>query len=68
MNPLVDLNPNTPLQTVPFHLIQNEHYLSAFDKGIEWAEKDINTIILNTQVPNFENTIEALENSGELLD
>lgn len=68
MNPLVDLNPNTPLQTIPFHLIQNEHYLSAFDKGIELAENDINTIIQNTQLPNFENTIEALENSGELLD
>jgi Zn-dependent oligopeptidase len=68
MNPLIDLNPNTPLQTIPFNLIQNDHYLSAFDKGIELAEKDIDSIIQNTQEPNFKNTIEALENSGELLD
>ena len=68
MNPLFELNPNTPLQTIPFHLIQNEHYLPAFEKGIEWAEKDIEAIIQNSESPNFKNTIEALENSGELLD
>lgn len=68
MNPLFELNPNTPFGTIPFNLITNEHYLPAFDKAIELAEQEIEAIIQNPERPNFQNTIVALENCGELLD
>ena len=51
----------------PFELINEEHYLPAFDKAIDEHTKEIKQIIDNKEVPNFENTINALENSGELL-
>ena len=51
----------------PFELIKEEHYMPAFDKAIDEHTKEIKQIIDNREVPNFENTINALENSGELL-
>ena len=51
----------------PFESIKEEHYLPAFDKAIEEHSKEIKLIIENKETPSFENTINALENSGELL-
>ncbi len=51
----------------PFELIKEEHYMPAFDKAIEEHAKEIKLIIDNKETPTFENTINALENSGELL-
>lgn len=58
---------NTPHGTIPFDLIKIEHYMPAFEKGIEENKKEIEAIINNPQAPTFENTIIALENSGKLL-
>ncbi|NWF88470.1 MAG: M3 family metallopeptidase [Ignavibacteriaceae bacterium] len=58
---------NTPHQTPPFDEIKNEHYLPAFEDGITKQKAEIDEIINNTEKPTFENTIEALEKSGELL-
>jgi len=58
----------TPFSTAPFSLIKNEHYKPAFIKGIELAREEIDTIINNKEVPTFENTIEALDFSGQTLD
>jgi len=54
-------------QTAPFHLIKEEHYLPAFKEAMKQGKKEIDTIIANTAQPTFSNTIEALENSGQLL-
>lgn len=51
----------------PFDKIKIEHYEPAFLKGIEEQNKDIEAIINNTEAPTFENTIVALDNSGEIL-
>ena len=51
----------------PFELIKEEHYIPAFDKAIEEHAKEIKLIIDNKETPTFENTINALENSGEFL-
>lgn len=51
----------------PFDLIKEEHYIPAFDKAIAEHEKEIELIVSNKEFPDFENTINALENSGELL-
>lgn len=51
----------------PFDKIKVEHYEPAFLKGIEEQNKEIEAIVNNPEVPTFENTIVALDNSGEIL-
>lgn len=58
---------NTKYQSIPFSEIKNEHYMPAFLEGIKQAENEIDEIVENTATPDFKNTIEALENNGELL-
>jgi peptidyl-dipeptidase Dcp len=57
----------TPFQTPPFNEIKDEHYLPAFEEGIKQKESEIFNITGNKEIPNFNNTIEALEKSGQLL-
>ena len=52
----------------PFHLITNEHFEPAIRKGIAAQIAEIDAIVRNPEPPTFENTILALEESGELLD
>ncbi len=59
---------NTPYNTAPFSKIKDDHYLPAFTKAIADAKAEIDTIVNNDAAPTFENTIEALEFSGEKLD
>lgn len=59
---------NTPFDVPPFDKIKVEHYLPAFEKGLQEAYNDIKKITENKQPPTFKNTIEALEFSGELLN
>ncbi len=58
---------NTPYDVPPFDKIKEEHYLPAFERGLKEAYADIKKIADNKQAPNFANTIEALEFSGDLL-
>ena len=58
----------TPHGTVPFDLIKTEHFKPAILEGIHQQNKKIDGIINNTAKPTFRNTIEAYENSGELLE
>ncbi|MBQ3382818.1 MAG: M3 family metallopeptidase [Bacteroidales bacterium] len=51
-----------------FDKIREDDYLPAFRKAIEQAYKDVDAITSNPEPPTFENTIEALEFSGKLLD
>lgn len=64
-NPLLT-NFNTPYNSVPFDLIKAEDFKQAIDSALLIAKKEIQEIIDNTETPNFENTIIALERSGEL--
>lgn len=59
---------DTQHNTAPFSKIKNEDFLPAFKTAIESAKKEINVIVNNTEKPTFENTIEALDYSGEELD
>ncbi|MFR9166675.1 MAG: M3 family metallopeptidase [Dysgonomonas sp.] len=59
---------NTPKGTPPFDLIRTEHYEPAFTKGIEDNLNDINYIAFSATVPSFGNTIQALDESGQLLN
>lgn len=57
----------TEYQIPPFDKIKAEHYIPAFEKGIEEARAEIKAIVNNPEEPTFDNTILALDNSGKLL-
>ncbi|MHC4324784.1 MAG: M3 family metallopeptidase, partial [Planctomycetota bacterium] len=59
---------NTPFQTPPFDEIKDEHFMPAFLEAMEAEKAEVEAIANNQQEPTFENTLEALEKSGELLD
>lgn len=63
MNPLLN-----PFDTAPFSKIKDEHFKPAFLEAIEAARKEIDAITDNPNDPTFENTIEALEFTGQHLD
>jgi len=58
---------DTPFQVPPYDEIREEHYLPAFEKGIAEEKNDVAAIIDNPEDPTFENTIVALDATGELL-
>ena len=58
---------DTPFETPPFEEIKEAHYMPAFMEGIKQQQQDIDAIVNNPENPSFENTIEALDNSGDLL-
>ncbi len=57
----------TPYATPDFDKIRFEHYEPAFRKGIEQQNNEIRAIVQNPNAPTFENTVVALDNSGETL-
>ena len=59
---------NTKHNTAPFSQIKLEDYQPAFIENIAKAKAEIDAIINNPEVPTFENTIVALDFSGEPLD
>lgn len=59
---------STPYNTAPFSKIKNKHFLPAFKKAIENSKTEIDAITSNFEAPNFKNTLEALDFSGEQLD
>ena len=65
-NPLLE-NFNTPFDSAPFSKIKNEDYKPAFEQAIKEAKAEIDAITSNPEAPTFQNTIEAMELSGEKL-
>ncbi|TAE29834.1 MAG: M3 family peptidase [Cytophagales bacterium] len=57
----------TPHETAPFNLIKNEHYLPAIKEGMTLGRKEIDAIANNPAQPSFDNTIVALERTGDQL-
>ncbi|OIO11522.1 MAG: peptidase M3 [Flavobacteriaceae bacterium CG1_02_35_72] len=66
-NPLLQAF-NTPFQTAPFSIIKTAHFKPAFKKAIILAKQEIDAIVNNNEAPTFENTIVALDFSGNTLD
>lgn len=56
-----------PYQAPPFDVIDDSHYRPAFDEGVRQQRAEIRAIIDNPQPASFANTLEALEQSGQLL-
>ena len=59
---------NTAYQSAPFSQIQMSDYQPAFETTLAAARAEIDTITNNPEQPTFENTIEALDFSGQTLD
>ena len=58
---------NTPHGIAPFAEITIDHYREGMLKGMEEQKAEIEAIVNNSEAPTFENTILALDKSGELL-
>ncbi|WP_025892591.1 M3 family metallopeptidase [Phocaeicola barnesiae] len=58
----------SPYGSPDFDRIQLADYEPAFLKGIEQQNQEIKAIVENPEAPTFENTIVALDNSGEILN
>lgn len=59
---------NTPFNIPPFDQIRPEHFKPAVENAIEVARAEIDKIVACDTEPGFANTIEALEQAGELLN
>ncbi|MFC4478334.1 M3 family metallopeptidase [Flavobacterium chungangensis] len=58
----------TKHNTAPFSQIKIEDYVPAFNEGIVLAKAEIDAIVNNPDAPTFENTIVAMDFSGDILD
>ncbi|SEH57969.1 M3 family metallopeptidase [Tardiphaga sp. OK245] len=57
----------TPFETPPFDEIKPEHFMPAFEQAFFDHSAEIAAIVNDPAVPDFANTITALERSGKLL-
>ncbi|MBU0941875.1 MAG: M3 family metallopeptidase [Bacteroidetes bacterium] len=58
----------TKYDTAPFSQIKNEDYAPAIQEGIALAKAEIDAIVNNPEAPTFENTIVAMDYTGDILD
>lgn len=65
-NPLVQKS-TLQYQTIPFDKIKDEDFVPAFKEGLKQHDVEIDAITNNTDAPTFENTVLAIELSGEVL-
>ena len=66
-NPLLTES-NLPLGYPRFDAIRTEHFAPAFERGMAEQRKEIEAIAKNADKPRFDNTIVAMERSGQLLE
>ena len=69
---MADANPLLSPATLPYGLpdyreIAPEHYLPAFEEAFAEHRREIDAITRVRSMPTFENTVVALERSGDLL-
>ena len=58
---------DTPFEAIPFDKIELSHIIPAIKHGIAVEQQQIDAIVENVAQPTFENTIEALEGTGEII-
>jgi peptidyl-dipeptidase Dcp len=59
---------STPFEMPPFEDIKAAHFPEAFNQAFTHHKDEIQAIASQTQAPSFQNTLLALEASGELLN
>src|SRR5690625_492433 len=65
-NPLL-ASSDLPYQLPPFHRIDLAHFRPAFEHGMTEQQADVEAIATNREPATFENTVVALERSGQAL-
>ena len=65
-NPLL-AESSLPFNYPPFDLIRDEHFLPAFEQGMDERLAQVQVIAGSADAPTFDNTIVALERAGALL-
>lgn len=65
-NPLLGLS-TLPYHFPPFDRFRNEHFMPAFEIGMAEGRAEIERIAANPAAPTFDNTIVAMERSGQTL-
>lgn len=58
----------TPFGVPPFDAIKAEHFLPAIEEAVAQHDREVKAIAGSAAPPTFENTIEALDASGRLLE
>lgn len=66
-NPLID-GSNAPFGTMPFSKLTASDYEQGIKEGINLQNQEIAAICNQRSIPTFENTIVALDRSGEVLN
>lgn len=66
-NPLLQ-DWETPFEMAPFDAISDDDFSPALEEALTAHKAEIDAIASNHAAPTFENTIEALEAAGKLLD
>ncbi len=67
INPLLEPS-KAPFQTIPFNMVTPANYEEAIIEGIRQQNQEIEEIVSEQSAPTFENTIVALDRSGNLLN
>jgi peptidyl-dipeptidase Dcp len=57
-----------PYRLPPFAEISEEHYAPAFERGMAEQLEEVEAIAASADPPTFDNTVAALERSGQLLN
>ena len=65
-NPFLEASP-LPHRLPLFALVRPEHYREAIELGMREQRAEVEAVAADPAPPTFENTLEALERSGELL-
>jgi len=58
---------DTPFKVPPFDIIKPEHFIPAYEKGMEQQKAEIEKLVSNPDTPTFDNTVVALDRSNKLL-
>ncbi len=66
-NPLISESP-LPYGAPQFDKIRNSDYLPAFEQAFREGKQEIDAIVNNPDAPTFQNTVEALEYAGGLVN
>lgn len=59
---------SAPFGAPPFDTVQPEHIREALNRGMAEQTEEVARIVANKDEPTFENTIVAMERSGDLLE
>jgi peptidyl-dipeptidase Dcp len=63
----LDAQSTLPFALPPFRDVRLEHYRPAFEQGMREQRAEVEAIATNPDAPTFDNTLVALERSGQLL-